>query len=198
MKKIAIRIIILIAVVFAAAEYGSGRIFVTSHESFIYNFTKHSKDFGVLWKNIKNWLLKNQSINYDDDEIKSVEDFETVADIPDSVKILKWIGAHNKTELYIAQLLKKFVSNGGAIICGICPWGWLSLNQNRTIDEISLNKFITYCGICFGSEICSNELDYFDVSKNLALKSHFGDSINKLAKNINVATDYESILVNGI
>lgn len=63
---------------------------------------------------------------------------------------------------------------------------------------MSLNKFISYCGICFGTEICLNNLDYFDVTKNLALNAHFGESINKIAKNINTVVDVEDILINGI
>jgi hypothetical protein len=63
---------------------------------------------------------------------------------------------------------------------------------------MSLNKFITYCGICFGSEPCSNELSYFEVANNLAIKSHFGESISRLAKNINAAIEIEDMLINGI
>ncbi len=59
------------SVVFAAAEYGNGRVFVTSHESFISNFIRYPKDFGTLWQNIKDWLLKNETIQ--DEDIRSVE-----------------------------------------------------------------------------------------------------------------------------
>lgn len=61
----------LSSVVFAAAEYGNGRIFATSHEAFLTNFQKYPEDFGVLWNNIKSWLLRDKPIN--DDEIKSIE-----------------------------------------------------------------------------------------------------------------------------
>ena len=59
------------SVVFAAAEYGNGRIFVTSHESFIANFIRYPNDFGTLWQNVKDWLLKNETI--EDEDIRSVE-----------------------------------------------------------------------------------------------------------------------------
>lgn len=60
------------SVVFAAAEYGNGRIFVTSHELFLTHFLKSpNNEFDVLWANIKKWLLRD---NYLEDElIKSVE-----------------------------------------------------------------------------------------------------------------------------
>ena len=53
----------------------------------------------------------------------SLKEYESVSDIPENVRLLRWNGVINKTELYIAQLLKKFVSNGGAVICGCCAWG---------------------------------------------------------------------------
>ena len=59
------------SVVFAVAEYGNGRIFVTSHEAFLTNFQKFPEDFGTLWGNIKKWLLKEEKIK--DEDIKSVE-----------------------------------------------------------------------------------------------------------------------------
>ena len=117
------------SLLFAAAEYGKGRIFAVGHESYLDNFSKHSEYFEPLWSNIKRWLAKDDvksEPSITDDEIASIDQFESVSDIPANVKIIKWVGTVNKTELFINQLLKKFVNNGGAVLCGVCPWGRIS------------------------------------------------------------------------
>ena len=110
------------SIIFAGAEVGHGRIFVTTHESYIENFIKSPKDFGKLWSNIKKWLLKGENIN--DDEILNVENFQTISQIPSNCKMLKWIGTHYKLEKFQKQLFEDYLSKGGSIICGICPWGY--------------------------------------------------------------------------
>ena len=112
------------SVVFAAAQVGAGRVFITSHEAYIHHFMHNTHDFGRLWSNIKNWLYNTDgSVEHTNDQIGDIENYELVEDIPSQVKLLKWIGTQNKTELFTHQLLKKYVQTGGSIICGICPWG---------------------------------------------------------------------------
>ena len=95
------------------------------------NFSKYPEYFEPLWSNIKNWL-SNGSEN---DEIVNLEDIQTVNDIPANVKIVKWVGTVNKTELFINQLLKKFVSNGGSVLCGVCPWGSGLENREKNFPK---------------------------------------------------------------
>lgn len=119
------------SLLFAAAEYGKGRVFAVTHESYLENFVKHPEFFDPLWPNIKRWLVDNNKKTSNDNEEEIVNDltildidkFDSVSDIPADTKILRWVGTVNKTELFINQLLKKFVSNGGSILCGVCPWG---------------------------------------------------------------------------
>lgn len=109
------------SVVFAAAEVGLGRIFVTSHELYIENFLNNTIELEPLWTNIKSWLTKGKGVlNH---EIKSIESYESVMDIPEDVRVVKWIGTQNKTELFISQFLKKFITMGGSLVCAVCPWG---------------------------------------------------------------------------
>ena len=119
------------SVVFAAAQVGLGRVFVVSHELYIYNFVRPRADVKVaadatelkqLWQNVKRWLTRRDPAETDDD-VPGVEQFDSVLDIPDTVKLVKWIGIHNKTEIFINQLLKKYLMNGGSVLCGFCPWG---------------------------------------------------------------------------
>jgi hypothetical protein len=119
------------SIIFAAAEIGNGRIFVTSHEDYIEKFlasnnnnniNSNSNQMNSLWLNIKSWLCKDdtQSIIKDRD-IENVDDYESVIDIPANTRLIKWIGNVNKTELFIAQL-RKLITNGCSLICGVCPW----------------------------------------------------------------------------
>lgn len=109
------------SILFAAAEYGKGRVFCVPHESYLENFGRHPQIFEPLWSNIKLWLTGDEQFR--DEDIHNLEEFNAVSDIPQHVKLVKWIGTVNKTELFINQLLKKFVSNGGSVLCGVCPWG---------------------------------------------------------------------------
>ena len=123
------------SVIFAAAEVGQGRIFITSHEAFIENFTKSAKDFGQLWSNIKKWLLKGELLN--DSEIFNIENVQNISEIPAKCRLLKWLGAQNKSDLFLNQLLRDYLSAGGAIICGVCPWGTFFLYHFK-------NQFFDY------------------------------------------------------
>ena len=109
-------------IVFGAAEVGSGKVFVTTHELYIEHFLNMSNDFGKLWSNIKSWLCNNKQELIEED-IRNIDEYDSVMDIPNDVKLIKWIGTCHKSDLFLNQLLKKYVMNGGNLICGICPWG---------------------------------------------------------------------------
>ena len=115
-------------ILLAAAEYGLGRVIAISHEAYIEKFIKNQQKFEPLWSNIKNWLSKGEPIC--DEDIKSMESFESISEIDANVKILIWNGTFNKSELFINQLLKKYVSTGGSVLCGICPWGLIIFHPN--------------------------------------------------------------------
>ena len=63
---------------------------------------------------------------------------------------------------------------------------------------MSLNKFLSLCGICFTPDLCSVESRRFLVNKNLAINSHFGNSINSLANDMNQSIKLEKLITNGI
>lgn len=128
------------SIVFAAAEIGLGRVFATSHEAYIEAMLRAgaphrsvlSEDeysIALLWRNVKNWLCHGEAMG-DGEPVESVEAYNTVQDIPSSVRVVSWIGTINKTELFIAQL-RKYIMNGGSLICGICPWGRYSSGTVR-------------------------------------------------------------------
>ena len=120
-------------VVFAAAQLGKGRVFACAHHLYVDHLTTKPvlASLEKLGANIRSWLLENEcdkALTYSDD-IPSVEYFESVMDIPSSVRLLKWTGQHHKTDLFISQLLRKYViNNGGALLCGASPSGKMNNN----------------------------------------------------------------------
>jgi hypothetical protein len=180
-------------VLFAAAEYDGGRIFATSHELYLDKFLElESSD--QFYSNIKSWLSHGEK-EITPDNILRIENIESVNDITHNVKIIIWNGIVNKSELFIIQLLKKYVSNGGSILCGASPLNWLN-HTRRCLDEMSLNIFLSYAGICFSVQECEY-LD-IDLSKNQAINAHFGRTIESLSRDTSLAVDFEYFITNGI
>lgn len=184
------------SVIFAAAEFGKGRVFVTSHELYLENFIKYNKEFGTLWFNIKTWLNHGELV--DDKEIEDISDYESVNDIlKNNVKIVKWVGTCHKNENFISNLLKRYVFNGGAVICGICPWGWLNTSNGKLLEDMSLNKFIFEIGIGFSSSLAVIN-SYIKTKKNQARNSRFVDNVELLDLDMNKAVKFESFFLNAI
>jgi hypothetical protein len=87
----------------------------------------------------------------------------------------RWSGAVNKTSLFLEQLLEQYVSLGGSVLCGICPWGWLSVSHGRSLDDLALNRFVSACGLSFSAEPCALDARaHFSVAHNLAHAAHLG------------------------
>ena len=185
------------SIVFAAAEVGQGRIFVTSNDKYIDNFFNNTPDLALVWTNIKLWLTKGKFVK--NDEITNVNAYDSVIDIPENVKLVKWVGTDcHKTELFTSQFLKKYLHNGGSLICGMCPRTWLNMSYGKCLEECSLNKLISACGICFSVGVCQIQTNYFSTDKNLASSSHLGRSINLLADNIGEIKNLNDFIINGI
>jgi hypothetical protein len=84
-------------VVFAAAQYGRGRLFVTGHEAYMAHFVEGTPAFAQLWRNVKRWLLgaaaegaAEGAAEDADMTIPSIESYELVADIPAHVRLVRW------------------------------------------------------------------------------------------------------------
>jgi hypothetical protein len=206
------------SVLFAAAEIGQGRVFVCTHELYIEHFLEYTNEVRQLWKNVKFWLTKGKFVRNQD--IQSISSYQSVVDIPEEVKLIKWLGTDNKTELFINQFLKKFIANGGAVLCAMSPESkqnlfhlfnvnkriifyqnkdWANVSHGKSMEESSLNKFLTSCGICFSlTDFSLCKFNSFEVNKNLIMQAHFGNSINILADNMREAVNLQYILINGL
>lgn len=194
-------------VIMAGAQYGQGRVLAISHEIYIEKFLKQSHKLQPLWSNVKDWLTRGE-IN-DEDQVVAIENLESVGDLVSgekNYKIVAWNGTIGKSELFVNQLLKKYVFYGGSVLCGICPWGWLSLSR-RSLDDMPINIFLSMIGICATARPCR-----FDTATSLIAVdpdiifnrhySHFGWAFSYLSNNIghipSTDKDLESILVNSI
>ncbi len=185
------------SIVFAAAEIGQGRIFVTSSDKYIENFFKNSSDSALLWTNIKLWLTRGKYVK--NDEIINVKCVDSVSDIPQNVQLVKWIGTDtHKSELFLTQFLKKYLINGGSLICGMCPRTWINMSYGKCLEECSLNKLISSCGICFSPYPCKIQGNFFNIENNLAEISHLGDAIDLLSNNMNEIMRLKQLIINGI
>lgn len=172
-------------VIFAAIEYGNGRIFVASHELYLQKFLKKSSDFQVLWSNIKEWLTNGELIE-DDRDILSVVDYESISQIPFNAKILYWLGTQNKSDIFIDEMLN-YVYNGGRLLCGVCPWGWLTLSNGKTLEDMALNRFLSTIGVCFTPDYCDLDVNLYSTVSNYSRTSHFGTTIDTVFNNLNDA-----------
>jgi hypothetical protein len=72
------------------------------------------------------------------------------------------------------------------------------MSYGKILDEMSLNKFVTSCGICFADAACNNTTEKFLVNKKLILNSHFGNAINLLGLDMSYSVYLKRILTNGI
>ena len=185
------------SIIFAAAEVGHGRIFVTSNDKYIEHFFSNSPDSALLWTNIKLWLMRGKFVK--NDEIPNINAFNSVSDIPENVKLIKWIGTDtHKSELFISQLLKKYLISGGNMICGICPRTWINMSYGKCLEECSLNKLIASCGICLTPFSCKIQSNCFSVENNLADSSHLGNAIDLLAENVEEIKNVSNLIISGI
>lgn len=76
--------------------------------------------------------------------------------------------------------------------------GWLSISHGRSLEEMSLSKFTSSCGISFSADICLNESDFFSVAKNQANQSHFSHAVNSLSEDLTTIAKNENLILNGI
>jgi hypothetical protein len=74
----------------------------------------------------------------------------------------------------------------------------LNSSHSKYLEDCSLNKFLSLCGICFSSDLCKLQANYFSVRNNLTLNSHLGNAINLLASNMYEARNVQHLIINGI
>ena len=86
----------------------------------------------------------------------------------------------------------------GSLFCGSCPWGWLQLNPNKTLNEQSLYTFLkTHTGIIL-KDNCLYLTSEMDVSNNFAKFSQLDIALENIAKNPESWIDYQYTITEGM
>ncbi|XP_035697568.1 TRPM8 channel-associated factor 2-like [Branchiostoma floridae] len=175
--------------IMAAATYGSGKIVAFSHNGYIKQFREgKNKKFEDLNRNIRTWLGMKEG-----DDVTDASNIKEAAEIPKS-GVLLVAGGGDKGKKLIPDVLK-FVREGGGLLCGVCPWGWLQKRPRKTIDDMVLQGILNEVGLSFTAETCAAKKEISAAeSKEKAEISHLGralkaidldpDSVEKYAETV--------------
>jgi len=122
--------------------YGKGKIIATSHDCYLNwlnNENQQTKTDTVkqsFMLNLKLWLCNGSELDASKigilkDEFKNFDNFN----------LLKWYHSVNLSAETQTNLLS-FIQDGGALFCGSTPWGYLSANPKKTLEDVCLLIFI--------------------------------------------------------
>lgn len=183
-------------VIIGSGQIDSGRVVVFSHDGYTHQFLKPPTSDQQLVKNVKNWVTNGSYT--DDSEIQDVDNYYDFNDIPQTCKILVWIGMQEKSEEFYEKM-KIWMRNGGGMVCGATPWGYLQIYPGSTLEDLPLTNILNIVGIKYTDHYLSGEGDMY-VSDNLADNSHVIDAIKasndsfsnleKYGRNIDVIITY--------
>jgi hypothetical protein len=185
-------------VIFGAVEYGMGKIFVASHDSFIEWFDKDEHKANELKakmiRNLTKWLTTSQ-VNDDHDVDKpmlNLNDYNTDTCLTD-FKILKWIQDTNVDEQLKLKILE-YLHNGGSLAIGCTPWGFLQMNPGKSLENLSVFRFLLdHMGIMLTDDCLFISEQKLYVKDNLAKYSSFPELLPKLESLTDLSPYYGAI-----
>ncbi|XP_066296501.1 TRPM8 channel-associated factor 1-like [Branchiostoma lanceolatum] len=157
--------------VMAAARIGKGAIIVFSHDGYTEKFKQNDEDFCQLFDNCLAWLnVERKTVIYDDDVTEASQ-------LPTSSALVV-DGGGNGLEKLLPDVVT-FLNNGGRLIGGICPWGWLQLNPSKCLDDMPLQNIIMEAGLSFTDDYCVTRDCMFSVatSEENIRTAHFGHTL---------------------
>ncbi|XP_078695626.1 TRPM8 channel-associated factor 2-like [Branchiostoma floridae x Branchiostoma belcheri] len=175
--------------IMAAATHGAGRVVAFSHNGYIKQFSEgKNQKFETLNRNIRTWLGMKEG-----DVVTDAGNIKEAADIPTS-GVLLVAGGGDKGKKLVPDVLK-FIREGGGLLCGVCPWGWLQKRPRKTIDDMVLQAIVNEVGLSFTAETCAAKKEISAAeSKERAEVSHLGralkaidldpDSVEKYAETV--------------
>ncbi|XP_078696217.1 TRPM8 channel-associated factor 1-like isoform X1 [Branchiostoma floridae x Branchiostoma belcheri] len=152
----------------AAARIGKGAIIAFSHDGYMGEFKQNNQNFCQLFNNCLSWLkVERETVVYD-------EDISEASQLP-KLGALVVVGGGNSLEKLVPDIVT-FLTNGGRLIGGICPWGWLQLNPTKCLDDMPLQNIIMEAGLSFTDDYCITRDRVFSVaaSAEKARSAHFG------------------------
>ncbi|XP_078616171.1 TRPM8 channel-associated factor 1-like [Branchiostoma floridae x Branchiostoma japonicum] len=174
--------------VIAAAQIGKGAIIVFSHDGYMEKFKQNDENFCQLFNNCMSWLnVDRKMVVYD-------ENISKASQLPKSGALVV-VGGGDCLEKLVPDVVK-FLTNGGHLIGGICPWGWLQLNPSKCLDDMPLQNIIMEAGLSFTDDYCVTRDRVFAVpnSSEKMRNAHFGQTLktvsNKSFEEFAASTEY--------
>ena len=164
--------------VLGCGHVGKGRIAVFSHDGYVGGIVSGDicMDVATLHSNLKNWA---SNYKYKADSEIYVWENQTDVQLGPEHKLVvwKWTGGSNEAAV---QKVAEFVQDGGGLIAGMCPWGWMQLNPGKNLLDMPIYQSLTAGGMCFASDA----LSVGDINVSQALEEpsgghHLGYSFDK-------------------
>ncbi|CAF1271314.1 unnamed protein product [Didymodactylos carnosus] len=162
-----------------AARSGLGRVLVFAHNGYVSTFQSPiDSKFQPFVNNCIKWLVRDEYVT--DEQVVRIDDIESMKNVPGNVKILLWDGHCDKSEIFTNDL-KEYVLNGGAMVCGSTPWGWLQLNEGKPLQDFPFQKFCSSLGIELTDGYIDNDsLDQLPVRHDLLTYKNMNEVRNRL------------------
>lgn len=187
-------------VVMAAAEMGQGRVVIFSHDGYTNAFFENAdEEMKQLNKNIAAWVLKPEkkdcSSNIRKIKIDQYNDLDFLKEIEKN-SILVWSlpsASQIGDETFLTGITN-FVHNGGAMVLGVCPWGWLQLNPGKILSSNPHNVILDCCGVCYTEDYAHVSEGGIIVSGNQAGEMHLGYALELLQAGMSHCLSLNSFL----
>lgn len=122
----------------AASTHGNGRLIASGHDVYYNYFEEKSGLPKIFTDGVKKWLSSGNEIS--NNQILDMSKFEETESLKD-YKIIKWkFDTDIKSEDEVRLL--EFIKNGGGLFCGVTPWGYLSMDNENRLDNLSMYHFL--------------------------------------------------------
>ncbi|XP_013390849.1 TRPM8 channel-associated factor 2-like [Lingula anatina] len=177
-------------VAMAAAEYGTGRVVVFSHDSYVLKYQINEPRFRILNANITRWLTRNWRQTLEHVDLKEIS-FGCDLPPPGSC-VLLWHLDPRKPTAEFTEAVLAHLQYGGFLVCGMCPWGWLQLNPGKTLDELPHSPVLARLGLSYIQGYVNGQS--LNVNDNMAQWAHIGRAIEDVSRDLNRSEKYVELL----
>lgn len=163
-------------VIIAAAKYGNGRILNCSHDWYHQVINSDIPDEKKLANALIKWLTQGKLVEQEWGFIDA-DKFDKAAAASKSL-VVKFHPFMKPTENKTKSILS-YIKKGGSLFAAACPWGWLSLQKDKTLKDMNLYNFLKRFGMFYTTE-CLYLNGKISLSTNQAKFSNINKAIEKL------------------
>ena len=158
----------------AAAEYGEGRVFVSSHDAYLHWFRTKATDLeGDFINRIVKWLTKGSGA--DDSNTIEVSKLYDESDLSQYKMIVL---SYERFSEKLNENLRAYVDDGGALFCSLTPWAF-----SKDLNNFLVFSFLRdYCGIVLTDKYFCTP-GRIPVTQNKARFSNFRDAVKAVCSN---------------